>query len=59
MDQNCKLWNLKDKCMIDYLLVENIGKIAGEESCAGEGACCPEAVYLSDLKTANTVVCFI
>jgi hypothetical protein len=34
-------------------------KIVREESCAGEGACYPEAVCLSDLKTANTVVCFI
>jgi hypothetical protein len=34
-------------------------KIAGEESCASDGACCPEAVCLSDLKSANTVVCFI
>jgi hypothetical protein len=31
-------------------------KIAGEESCAGEGALCPEAVRLSDLKTPNMVL---
>jgi hypothetical protein len=31
-------------------------KIAGEESCAGEGARCPEAVRLSDLKTSNMVL---
>jgi translation elongation factor EF-1beta len=54
------LVNLNIALIIGVVKEDNgMQKIAGEVSCAGEGACCPEAVWLSDLKTANTVVCFI
>jgi hypothetical protein len=44
-------------CIISLIVgvvKENSGvrKIAGEEPCSGEGACCLEAVCLSDLKHA-------
>jgi hypothetical protein len=40
--------------LIVGIVKENSGvwKIAGEEPCSGEGACCLEAVCLSDLKHA-------